>query len=376
MSRVEFGHELLKREVRSLFLLLFIVIIFPEFGGLLGQIFLDLNVKLRLGFRHCLVEFLFALVGLVNSRLTSVLELFDVVSSRDHILATEFNCHLGPLPELVHGLRVRFEFLFVQVEVFLEEGHLLEISEFGCLWASEFVFCHLLVVGLVTDDFTDLLEGELVRVAVANLLSGVAKEVAHRLEHARELNHVVVSQVEHGLFPLLRGNRVVLFFLVGFAFFVGFVGATVFAAAKVLGGTLLVLLDETFVLGGTGRVIECGGEQLETMFLKLEGLGLLVEGLIFLLVDKLGLATLFKLLDILLFLVLLIDAILFRSVELAVDIRSEVLFLKLFPPVSVELDGAETKLPLLLRVLTVLSARVHADNILDLLLVVGCRLDR
>jgi len=195
------------------------------------------------------------------------------------------------------------------------------------------------------------------------------------LEHAGELNNVVVPQVEHGLFPLLRSNGVVLLFLVGFSFLVRLVSATVLAAAKVLGGTLLVLLDETFVLGGAGRVVEGGGKELETVFLELEGLGLLIKRLVFLLVDKLGLTALLKLLDILLFLMLLVDAVLFRSIELAIDIRTKVLLFELFPPVSVELTSAETKLSFFLCIFTVLAARVQTDNVLNLLLVIRSRLD-
>jgi len=104
VSRAEFNHELFKREVRFLLLCSLIVILFAEFSCLLLLIFLDFGLELRLGFSHRLVKLFFALVGLVNSRLASVLELFNVVSPGHDILTTELNGHLSPLPKFEHGL--------------------------------------------------------------------------------------------------------------------------------------------------------------------------------------------------------------------------------------------------------------------------------
>lgn len=174
---------------------------------------------------------------------------------------------------------------------------------------------------------------------------------------------------------MLGSNRVVLFFFGSLSFFIGFVGSTVLAATKVLRGTLLVLLDQALVLSSTSRVIESGSQQLETVLLELEGFGLFVKGLILLLVDQLGLTALLELLDVLLLLMLFVDAVLFAGVELSVDVRTEVLFFELFPPVAVELDGSKSKFTLFFRELPVLATSVQAHDILYFLLVISCCFD-
>lgn len=67
----------------------------------------------------------------------------------------------------------------------------------------------------------------------------------------------------------------------------------------------------------------------------------------------------------------LVNLIKFESLDFAVNIGSKVLFLKLFPSVTVGLDSTKSKFALFFGEFTVLSTRVKADNILDLCLLVG-----
>jgi hypothetical protein len=68
--------------------------------------------------------------------------------------------------------------------------------------------------------------------------------------------------------------------------------------------------------------------------------------------------------------VLLVDAVLFRGVELASDIIAEILLFKLLPPISIELNSAQGKLLFILGESTILPASVHAHDKLDLLLLI------
>ena len=163
-----------------------------------------------------------------------MLELFKVVTARDYILQPEIDRHLCPLPQLEHGLRVLLQLILVYLQVLLEKGHFLVIAEVAHLRTGKLIFGHFLVIGLITDDIADLFEGELVSVHFADLFSLVSEQVTHGLQHTRELYHVVVSQVEDGIFPLFRTDRVVLFFLGSITVSCRFVRLAILAASKVL----------------------------------------------------------------------------------------------------------------------------------------------
>lgn len=102
---------------------------------------------------------------------------------------------------------------------------------------------------------------------------------------------------------------------------------TAFTATEVLRCACLVLLDETLVLGCTGRIIEGAREQLEFVFLHEVGFGIFTEWFIFGFVSNCGLTALLEFGDVLRLLMLLVDTVFFIVIELCIDVGAQVLLL-------------------------------------------------
>jgi len=213
---------------------------------------------------------------------TLVSLLFNGISSGDNILNTELNGQVDPLVELgySHGVSLN-SFFFVSFNVFLQESNFLVGSEFLGLGSSEFVFLHLLEEGFIIEEFTDQFETELVGVTLTDFFTLVSEDVAKSLEDTRALDHVVRSECEDGVLPLFWTDGVILLVLLFGLRFVGvrLVGARVTATSEVLRGTLLVLINDTLVLGGSSGIVESLGKEVESLLFEGHNLLFLSEGL-------------------------------------------------------------------------------------------------